>query len=397
MRTEYEKGFAIREWTNRSGYYVVDFQIDGRRVRKGFASLEQAKTFCQGKRIEITNKGTQTLNLPEKARVDALAAMKVLHGTGVSILEAAEDYVRRHPTTQGETIRQTCDRYLSAMQANGRRPLSIYEKRLKFNALCNAMGDASTAAIDEADIRTWASGRGMGRTTTEAYVGAGMSLLAFFRGKLKGYGSRDQKPPETWDVNVVSNLFAKSESSLPEIIPALTVLFFAGIRPYEMMRLSWEQIDTKARVVRLTGEQTKTRTMRNVDLSDNAVAWLKAYRGTGLIVPNQSSYRRMQVKLMGLCGLADWPTDVARHTFATMHYNHHQNAAATMAQLGHFANPQTFVTHYKGVPAPAADVAAFWKIRPDKKRKKPAAPVTHDTPAPHNRAGEVRSDETPPA
>jgi len=369
MRTEYEKGFAIREWTHRPGYYVVDFQIGGRRVRKGFPSLEQAKTFCQEKRVEITNKGTQTLNLPEKVRADALAAMRVLQGTGVSILAAAEDYVRRHPTTLGETVRQTCDRYLETMQSNGRRSLSIYEKRLKFNALCKAMGETSTAAVDEADIRAWALARGVSSTTTEAYVGAGLSLLTFFHGKLKARGSSDQKPPVTWDVKVVTDIFAKAAASVPEIVPALTVLFFAGIRPHEMMRLSWAQIDTTARLIRLTGEQTKTRTMRNVDLSDNAVAWLTARRGTGLIVPSRTAYRRMQVKLMEACGLADWPTDVARHTFATMHYNAHQNAATTMAQLGHFGNPQTFVTHYKGVQAPAADVAAFWRIMPGKKEK----------------------------
>ncbi len=372
MRTEYEKGFAIREWTKRPGYYVVDFQISGRRVRKGFAALDQAKTFCQEKRIEITNKGTQTLNLPEKVRVDALAAMKVLQGTNVSILEAAEDYIRRHPTTQGETVRQTCDRYLDVMQANGRRSLSIYEKRLKFNALCKAMGETSTDAVDEADIRVWAEARGVGGTTTEAYIGAGLSLLSFFRGKLKSRGSSDQKPPVTWDVKIVADLFVKAEESVPRIIPALTVLFFAGIRPHEMMRLSWAEIDTAARLIRLTGEQTKTRTMRNVDLSDNALAWLMAYQGTGLLVKSRTAYRRLQVKLMEACGLADWPTDVARHTFATMHYNAHQNAAATMAQLGHFGNPQTFVTHYKGVQASVADVAAFWKIMPTK--KSPAAP-----------------------
>jgi hypothetical protein len=232
MNTVFEKGFAIREWTDRPGYYVVDFQIDGRRVRKGYASLDAAKGFCQLKRAEITNKGVQTLDLSEKVREEALAAVKLLKGTGASILEAAEDYVRRHPTTQGETVRQTCDRYLDAMQANGRRSLSIYEKRLKFNALCNAMGGVSTAAVDEADIRTWAVARGVSPTTTEAYFGAGMSLLTFFRGKLKGRGSKDQKPPVTWDVKVVTDLFAEAEKFVPEIIPALTVLFFAGIRPH---------------------------------------------------------------------------------------------------------------------------------------------------------------------
>jgi len=42
---------------------------------------------------------------------------------------------------------------------------------------------------------------------------------------------------------------------------------------------------------------------------------------------------------MEKCKLEDWPADVARHTFDTMHYNAHQNAAATMAQPGHSGTP----------------------------------------------------------
>lgn len=366
MATVFEKGIAIREWTGRPGYYVVDFQIAGRRVRKAFSSLGEAKAYCNAKRTEVKNKGTESLDLTERVRRDALAAMKVLEGTGLTILEAAQDYVRRHPKTTGETVSQTCKRYLDNMEANGRRPLSIYEKRLKFNALSDAMGEMSTAAVEESDIRAWADTLSVNNRTKEAYVGAGMSLLAFFRGKLKSRGSVDQAPPVTWDANMVANVFKKAEESVPAIIPALTVLFFAGVRPYEMMRLNWDDIDTATRVIRLTGEQTKTRTMRNVDLSDNAVAWLTAYTGSGLLVPSRQKYRDLQLVLMSACGITKWPVDVARHTFATMHYNAHQNAASTMAQLGHFGNPQTFVTHYKGVPVSAADVKAFWSIRPER-------------------------------
>jgi hypothetical protein len=72
---------------------------------------------------------------------------------------------------------------------------------------------------------------------------------------------------------------------------------------------------------------------------------------------------------MEMCALSVWPKDVARHTFATAHYNAHQDAARTMAQLGHFGSPQMFLTHYKGVPMSAADAAAYWKIEPAKKKE----------------------------
>ncbi len=358
-------GIAIREV--RTGYWLVDFQRGGRRVRKAFKKLEEAKTWAESKKQEIVNKGVEVLNLPDKVRAEAMEAMRRLEGTGVGILEAIDDYLRRHPKTGSETVAQTCEKYLAAMRAAGRRPLSLIEKEVKFRSLCAAMGATPTAAVDMAEIEQWAHGHGVGKVTTEAYIGAGGSLLQFFRRgcRLKNRRNNgDEKPPVTWDVLTVAKVLETAEEIAPDIVPALAVLFFAGIRPHEMLRLTWQQIDLAAGVIRLTGEETKTRTMRNVEISANLGAWLTAYPGKGPVVASPGRYRDQRMAVMKKCGLAAWPVDVARHTFATMHYNAHQNAAGTMAQLGHFGNPQTFVTHYKGIQAPPADVAAYWDIKP---------------------------------
>jgi hypothetical protein len=365
VRREEIAGIAIREV--RPGYWLVDFQRGGRRVRRAFKNLELAKTWAEGKKQEVVNKGMEVLNLSDKVRAEAVEAMRRLEGTGVGILEAIDDYLRRHPKTGGETVAQTCEKYLAAMQAAGRRPLSLIEKEVKFRSLCAAMGATPTAAVDMTEIEQWAQSQNVGKVTTEAYIGAGGALLQFFqRGcRLKNRRSNgDEKPPVTWNVLTVAKVMETAEKSAPDIVPALAVLFFAGIRPHEMLRLTWQQIDLVAGVIRLTGEETKTRTMRNVEIAANLRAWLTAYPGKGLVVATPSRYRDQRVAVMEKCDLAAWPVDVARHTFATMHYNAHQNAAATMAQLGHFGNPQTFVTHYKGVQAPPADVAAYWDIKP---------------------------------
>jgi len=357
-------GIAIREI--RPEYWLVDFQRGGKRVRKAFGDLDKAKEWAEGKKDEILKKGIEVLNLPDRVRAEALEAMRRLEGTGVSILDAVNEYLRRHPKVAGETVRQTCDKYLAAMRAADRRPLSVYEKDLKFRALCAAMGESFTAGVDMAEIEQWAQAREVGKLTTEAYVGAGRDLLAFFRrgGRLKARHHFDEKPPVTWSAEIVGKLMKKAETVAPEVVPALAVLFFAGLRPHEMLRLGWDQVDLETGVIRLTGEETKTRTMRNVEIADNLRAWLAKYRGAGRVAPEENAYRIRRVKVMEACALPGWPVDVARHTFATMHYNAHQNAATTMAQLGHFGNPQMFLKHYKGVPVTAAEAKTFWNIMP---------------------------------
>lgn len=363
VKTTFVDGFAVREV--RPEYWLVDLMIGGKRVRKGYKNLKEAQVFCHEKRAEIINKGTQALNLSDAVRVHALKAMEILAGTGATIVEAAEEYVLRHPKMQGETFRQTCDRYLAGMEADGRRQASLDDKRGKFARLCDGLGDHPTAGVDRLDIQRWIEGRGYRNGTAHAYEGAAASLLKFFKGqKRRSHRNGNEKPPATWDVKTVVALFKKAENETPEIVPALAILFFAGLRPTEMLRLTWGMIDFEGGVIRLTGEETKTRTMRNVELTDNLRAWLLAYRGTGPLVSSLGVYRSKRERLMEKCQIADWPTDVARHTYATMLYNSTHDAAKVMAQLGHFGSAQTFVTHYKGVQASPADVEAYWKIKP---------------------------------
>jgi integrase len=363
--TTFANGFAIREV--RPQYWLVDFMVDGRRVRKTFTDLNLAKAFCQEKRREIASRGSQSLDLPDAIRVHALKAMEILKGTGATIVQAAEEYARRHPKTQGEAVRQTCDRYLARMTEEGRRMASIRDKRWKFGAICEDLGDRQTASLDQSDISQWITARGFKNGTAHAYEGAAKTLLAFFRGeKRRAIRNCDEAAPETWDVKTATTLFQNAETFTPDLVPALAVLFFAGIRPTEMVRLTWEQIDLDGRVIRLTGDVTKTRTMRNVEISDNLLAWLSACQGAGPLVKSGAWYRTQRERLMKKSNITSWPTDVARHTFATMLYNSTHDAAKVMAQLGHFGNPQTFVTHYKGVPVTAADAAAYWQINPTK-------------------------------
>jgi len=368
-------GVAVREI--RPGYWQVDFQRDGRRYRRaGFKTLDEAKAHAGAMRQEVVSRGVEVLELSPRLRLDALEAVRRLQGTGVGILDAIDDYLRRHPAKGGETVEQTCEKYLAAMRAAGRRPLSLYDKELKFKALCETFGETFTVALDASAVEEWANGRGVGKVTTDAYIGAGLDLLHFFQrgGKLKARGNGDEKPPVTWDVETVGKVMHTAERIAPEIVPAFAVLFFAGVRPHEVSRLTWKHVDLESRIIRLTGEETKTRTMRNVEIADNLHAWLTKYRNVGPLSRNRTQFRHRQEKVVEAAGLDGWPTDVARHTFATMHYGAHQNAAATMAQLGHFGNPQTFVRHYKGAPVTAADASAYWKIMPKTKTAKTVIP-----------------------
>ena len=369
IRTTEIAGFPIREV--RPSYWLIDKIYKGERIQKCFSDYSKASAWAQAKRRELERTGTDN-NLSESRRRDAVAAFEKLEGTGYTVMQCVEDYLRRHPATGGQTVKQTCDSYIAAMKAGGRRPLSIYEKTLKFNLLCEEMGDRLTVSLEQADIDLWAKGRNTGAVTTEAYCGAGRDLLRFFArgGTLKERVIRDEAPPSTWDAATVQKVLAMAEQHTPDTVAALAVLFFAGLRPHEMMRLNWNAIDLETGVIRLTGSDTKTRSGRNVTITANLKSWLTAYRGTGPVAPSPARYRDQRETVMVKAGLTSWPVDVARHTFATMHYNLHSNVGATTKELGHRGSSAMFENHYRGVDVSPTQAAAYFAIKPAKSAKK---------------------------
>jgi len=63
----------------------------------------------------------------------------------------------------------------------------------------------------------------------------------------------------------------------PELVPTLVLGGFAGIRPAEINRLDWADLDLGGKMVKVAASKAKTRSRRIVPLCDAAIAWLKPY------------------------------------------------------------------------------------------------------------------------
>jgi hypothetical protein len=359
-------GIIIREI--REGYWMADFQRERKRVRRCFTDLNVAKAWATAEARTIALHGTAAAEGTADQRREFNACMRLLEGTSYTIRQCVEDYLRRHPSAGGQTVRQTCDAYLKAMKDGGRRDLSVYEKCLKFNLLCTAFGERLTVGLDEGEIEAWAKGRGTGDVTTHAYIGAGKDLLRFFQrgNKLHERTIRDEAPPATWDAATVAKILRAAEHHAADVVAGLAILFFAGLRPHEMMRLPWSAIDLESGIIRLTGELTKTRSGRSVLITTNLRKWLVAYRGTGLVVPSEARYRTGREIAMTAAKIASWPVDVARHSYATAHYNLHSNVGLTMKELGHRGTTSMFENHYRGVAMTLAEAQEYFNVMPEK-------------------------------
>ena len=163
----------------------------------------------------------------------------------------------------------------------------------------------------------------------------------------------DRKPPVILTPQQARTLYAATPTVMR---PYLVLGMFAGLRPEEIERLDWKEIDLKTRTVTVDG---KTRRRRIVTLEPKAVALLESHPlKKGAVAPSNSTIDRWRKTSRKLLGLARWPQDLLRHTAGSFLVALLKDAPAVALRLGN--SEKVLMSHYV-VPVSATDCAAFWE------------------------------------
>ena len=142
-------------------------------------------------------------------------------------------------------------------------------------------------------------------------------------------------------------------------MPPLGLMLWAGVRPAEVERLCWHDIDWEDGVISLRSLHTKTGGCRHIRLHDVLRHWLReCINGSGRICP--PNWQRRWQRLRAEAALIPWRQDVLRHTFASYHAKHFHNFAALQEDMGHRSSAllRTRYLSMRGITARLA--ARFW-------------------------------------
>jgi integrase len=368
-----------------AGYYV-----DGKRVRKYFESRKAAKTFIEVEKIRRENLGNRATHIDGALAEDALRASDVLRSTPFTLLDAARLVAHAHKKLEPYAVRiddaidehvvgierrrrsasvgVVVDQFIANRQAKGKSKIYIRDLETRLARFKITMADRIIADITSSDVDQWIQSLKVGPQTQNNFraVLSAMWTFAVRRGYAaanviqfvdKSSVVRDHVP--TFSVEQLSRLLAAAP---PEYLPVLAIGAFAGLRPEEINKLRWENIDLDERTIRVNASAAKTRKKRFAEVSDNLAAWLRPYIGqTGAVAPpNLQKLRRMT---MGAAGIDRWPQDVLRHSFASAHYAFHKNPAHTALLLGH-RDQNMLLTHYRDLMKPS-DAKNYWQIGPE--------------------------------
>ena len=151
----------------------------------------------------------------------------------------------------------------------------------------------------------------------------------------------------------------------PEHAPctaAVGLMLWAGVRPDEVARLSWGDVDLAERVVYLSPKHTKTGGARQVSLRAPLLHVLRAVgagaeKAARITPPN---WTRRWKRLRRAAGFAQWRPDTLRHTFASYHFKHFKDPTLLQWEMGHrsMEHLRSRYLNLKGLTA--ADARKFW-------------------------------------
>lgn len=143
-----------------------------------------------------------------------------------------------------------------------------------------------------------------------------------------------------------------------KFLPCLVFSLYAGIRPYEVQRLDWKQIDLATATVKV--DLGKTRRRRIVKLEPIAVKLLTPLKkDAGPVCPTWRTVVSWKQRVRKILGFKKFPQDLFRHCSASYLMALHKDAGRVATILGHSVD--VLVTHYHE-PVTDADCKAFWKI-----------------------------------
>lgn len=354
--------------TNGKTTWCVDLRSLGKN-RLFFQDKASADAEAFSRQSERLNHGLRGFDLEDADRTAFLNAKERLAKVGATIDQAVELFLKIGPVKESKPLVEAVASLIEDRRRANKRPRYVRQLEYCLSAFIKGREAVHCADVTRASIEEWLNGSGWAPKTRLGKLTDVRTLFSF--AKEHGWCSVspcppvditvDHAPPGILTPAQAANLMGAAQSHEPTMIPFIAIGLFAGIRPEELMRLTWADIDLRAGLVRVPAASSKTRKLRYVKMSDNLKAWLRVASEKQIHTINHKRKFNRVRKLAGVPA-EKWPHDAMRHSFASYHLAKHGAQDATATQLGH-ADATMLFSNYRQLVKPA-DAKRFWAIKP---------------------------------
>ena len=357
-------------------YYYVNVPGPKGRSRRFFdrtpKGKQEAETLLQLIKNQKKNQGMDAFSIPPELRMEALKCQRLLEPVGATLTAAVESFLKHAKPAGGtKSLADAIKEFLVSKRKAGRRESYVRNLEFVLNCFKRDFPSHTVNQITRDEIESWLD-RFDNLTSRRNRIRDLSVLFEFCR--RRGYcGSNPlqniERPsitrgrPEIFTVSEATALLTTAELHEElQLVPAIAIGLFAGLRIEEIKKLDWRNVDLELKVIDVDETVAKMRQQRNVEMSDLLVAWLTPYvQPKGQII--SKGFRNRKDTLLRLAGITKWSRNALRHSFGSYHCAHFQNPSMTAFQLGHNTT-DTLFKHYRNYRINKKDAEAYWKIAP---------------------------------
>lgn len=366
---------AIKPASHARYAFVVSYKQGGRRERRYFSTKAEARAFADEKQVELLNVGRKHGEITEAERQAVILARDMAEayaakGVPDFSLEAALKHYAAHLDACRVSV-PTLEAYDAFLTAKERERLSapyLADIASRVQAFAKKHKKKLVAEITREDVAAYLNRLGLAPLTLSNHHRMISVFLTWCQkqGWTPGNVAEGWKAPrvktEEPGLLTLPQVRALLDAAAPEIVPALAVSLFAGLRAAEVERLDWANVDFEHGAIMLAARNAKTNRRRVVPMPENLVAWLTPHRQpAGPVRPSPQIWRNRLRDARAAAGIKAWPHNACRHSCASYAYGLEEDPAKVAARLGHGVD--VLEKHYKGLVKPG-EGKAFFAILP---------------------------------
>ena len=357
---------------NRDYHYYLDgLKVNGKRKRLFFTTEAEAKEELKKWDRRIRKEGEDALAISQELRILAAKCAKRLEPFEKSIWDATEFYIEHLERMRGSVpVTVLFADYLATKQRAKLSERHLADIKQRLGRFVADFSDRAIKTLTVREIEDWLHGLDLSPQTVNNFR---TIIGAFFE-----YAVRrelvEKNPVTAVDkikvVDAAPEIFTPEQlarllnTAPAELLPALAIQAFAGLRTSELLRLDWGELDQTRGFITVSAKKAKTAKRRLIPIAPNLAEWLRPYASmTGPLW--EKGFRAYHVAIRNLAteiGLARWPNNGLRHSFASYHLAKHQNAPQLALEMGH-STPRMVFDNYREVVAPE-EGERYWIIHP---------------------------------
>jgi integrase len=352
---------------------VVVLRKDGRRKDEKYCrTLAEARTKFGEWATDIGNTGAQAaVDVTDADKRMLLEWKERLAAYRKKPVDAFEHYLAHLERCKASmTVAALCDKFQAHKTKENLSRRYLDDLHYRLGMFAKQFGERIAAEVSTDEISRWLAGMEASPVTVQNHRRIA-SVLFNYAVTLKACAEnpvdRAFKPSKAeTEVGILTVAQASALLSAahdrPEILPAIAIGLFGGVRDAEIHRLDWSEIGFESGFITITPKKAKKRARRLIEIRPALRAWLEPLRQiSGPVWPAGERGRILHEAAREAAGITPWPHNALRHSFASYALAKWQNAAALALEMGNSAT--VLMEHYREIVMPK-DAEAFWSLTP---------------------------------